>query len=133
MAIASRRNGPNRLVCILTGATALIGGLSAHTGGAWAKHHESASQMTDPCASLSTTIQGHIVELKALKTAIEEEKHQAPKALEGVVELLAGKTVVDNEKIAKLADVRRQTDSLNSLLHLQGCKMVDVDRQLATP
>jgi len=87
----------------------------------------------DPCASLNTYIQKHITELKTLKTALEAEKNGLPSTLEGLFESLEGKAVIDNEKIAKIAETRREAEDVNALLRAQGCKPVDIDQQLAKP
>ena len=113
-------------------------GLHAASGPAWAKHHKTdkpqpQSQSSDPCAALNTSIQARIGEMKTLKAAIENEKNQTPNTVEGVIELFSGRSVVDSEKEAKLADLRREADTLNSFLKAQGCKTVDVDQQLAKP
>jgi hypothetical protein len=124
------------MVCCVIGTVALACGLTIYGEGGWAKHRESEPHSIEPsdsCAPLNTYIQKQISILKALKAAIEAEKYQAPKTLEGVFEGLVGQTVVDNEELAKLATARREAESLNSLLRIQGCKMVDIDQELAKP
>jgi len=132
---SARRKGPAPIVCVLLGAVALACALSANSELGWAKHKPDwqPSVTGDPCPLLNTYIQKHIAELKALKTALEAEKNGLPSTLEGVFERFAGKDVVDNEKIAKMADTRRVAEDVNRLLRAQGCKPVDIDQQLARP
>jgi len=68
-----------------------------------------------------------------LKTALEAEKNGLPSTLEGLFESLEGKAVIDNEKITKIAETRREAEDVNALLRAQGCKPVDIDQQLAKP
>jgi hypothetical protein len=134
--ICARRNGPAAVVCSLIGTFAFACGLTAYGTCGWAKHHRSEPQSTvpsDPCGSLNTYIQKHITELKTLKTALEAEKNGLPSTLEGLFESLEGKAVIDNEKITKIAETRREAEDVNALLRAQGCKPVDIDQQLAKP
>ena len=133
--ISARRKGAAPIVCVLLGAVALAGPLTAYSERGWARHKPDwqPSVTGDPCPSLNTYIQKHIAELKALKTALEAEKNGLPSTLEGVFERLEGKDVVDNEKVAKMAEARRVAEDVNKLLRAQGCKPVDIDQQLAKP
>jgi hypothetical protein len=131
-------NRPTVSACSLLVIATLAAGLQTTSGPAWAKHHktekpEPQSQSSDPCAALNTSLQARIGEIRTLKAAVEDEKHQTPNTVEGVIELFSGQSVVDREKEAKLADLRREADTLNSFLKAQGCKTVDVDQQLAKP
>jgi hypothetical protein len=131
----ARGNGPGPIVCSLLGAVVLTGGLAVCSERGWAKHKPDwqPSITGDPCASLNTYIQKHIAELKTLKTALEADKNGLPSTLEGVFERLEGKAVIDHEKIAKIAEMRREAEDVNSLLRAQGCKPVDIEQQLAKP
>jgi hypothetical protein len=131
---ASRIGG---LTSILIGAVALAGGLAADSGQGWAKHRKAApapvENPADPCAALRTYIQKHIVELKKLKTELEAEQNGAPKSIAAALDRLEGKPTVDAEKNEKIATTRKEADSVNSLLHAQGCAAINIDKELAKP
>jgi len=131
----AQRKGLAPIVCVLLGAVALAGPLTASSGRSWAKHKPDwqPSITGDPCESLNSYVQKHIGELKALKAALEAEKNGLPSTVEGIFERLAGEVVVDKEKIARIAEVRREAEDVNRLLRAQGCKPVDIDQQLTKP
>jgi hypothetical protein len=133
--VCAQRKGPAPIVCVLLGAVALAGALTAYSELGWAKHKPDwqPSVTGDPCASLNTYIQKHIGEIKALKKALETERNGLPSTVEGIFERLEGKVVVDKEKIAKIDEVRREAEDVNRLLHAQGCVPVDIEQQLAKP
>ena len=87
----------------------------------------------DPCAALRTYIQKHIVELKKLKTELEAEQNGPPKSIAAALDRLEGKPTVDAEKNEKIATTRKEADSVNSLLHAQGCAAINIDKELAKP
>jgi hypothetical protein len=119
----------------LLGTVALAGALIVHGEQGWAKHHKQqlpSGIPTDPCAALNTYVQKDIGQMKSLKKAVEAE-NSAPDTLVGFIKHLEGQTVVDKEKVQKIAELHRQAIDVNILLHAQNCKTVDIDQALAKP
>jgi hypothetical protein len=112
--------------------------MSGATSG-WARHHhhhkrsQTSAASTDPCAGPRAYVTNRVAEMKALMRTIEKERNAAPRSLGAAIARMEGKVFVDPEKTASLVELRHQADTVNSMMRMDGCPLVDIDRELSTP
>jgi hypothetical protein len=129
----------SRLSGFLIGICALSFGVCLAAQPTLAKHRKAASQLpwqadvaTDPCLKMNDSMNKRIQQMQALKKTIDKEQ-SAPNTVEGVFDLMQGKTYVDHEKLDKMARMRHDADELNSVIRGTGCTPVDIDGEMTKP
>ncbi|MBY0561841.1 hypothetical protein [Hyphomicrobium sp.] len=122
-----RYSPSNGLRLAALAGTALIYGLIGLPGESSAKHRKTPVQSSsDPCAEPTAFIRQHIAKMKQLQGSLELGSDN----LVGWIQHLQGQKSLDPDKVAKLADLRRDADRVNELLRAGGCKAVDIDSEL---
>lgn len=118
----------NRLRLAALAGAALICGLTGLPGEGSAKHHKTPVQTSsDPCAEPTAFVQQHIAKIKQLQGSLELGSDN----LVGWIQHLEGQKNLDPDKVAKLAELRRDADRVNELLRAGGCKSIDIDNELS--
>jgi hypothetical protein len=67
-------------------------------------------------------------QIKALEAA---SSPKVANTLSGLIQQFQGKIVVDASILEKISQLRREADSVNHLLHAEGCKPIDLDKELS--
>lgn len=99
----------------------------------WAKHNKSLPNIpTDPCAKMYGYMNTRLAEMKGLKKTLDHEQ-SVPDTVAGFFDLMQGKPYVDEAKTEKLAQMRREADSLNEAMRVSGCTPVNIDGELTKP
>ncbi|MBS0240509.1 MAG: hypothetical protein JSR89_19005 [Proteobacteria bacterium] len=113
----------------LTGA-ALISGLVCNADDGWAKRQKSpsTSASSDPCAEPTAFIKQHIEKIRQLQQSLESGSDN----LASWIQHMEGQKSVDQDKVARISELRHDADSVNSLLRAGGCPTVDIDHELST-
>jgi hypothetical protein len=123
----SRHQLTKRLSLSALGGAAFCYGLIGLPQVSWAKHHKTPVQSSsDPCAEPTTFIEQHIAKIKQLRGSLELGTDNVV----GWIQHLEGRKSLDPDKVAKLAELRHDADSVNELLRAGGCKTIDVDQEL---
>jgi hypothetical protein len=128
----------SRLGGFLIGVCALSFGVCFGAQPSLAKH-KAAAQLpwqadvaTDPCAKMNDSMNKRIEQMRNLKKTLEKEQ-SAPNTMEGVFDLMQGKTYVDQDKLDKMQRMRHDADDLNNVMHGTGCTPVDIDQEMTKP
>lgn len=95
-----------------------------------AKHKAQPAIPGDPCTKMSGYLSKRISDMKSLKSAMEKEQ-SVPDTLSGVFDLMQGKPYIDQPKTQKLAEMRREANSISDAMRVSGCTVVDIDAELA--
>ena len=95
----------NRLRLAALAGAALICGLTGLPGEGSATHHKTPVQTSsDPCAEPTAFVQQHIAKMKQLQGSLELGSDN----LVGWIQHLEGQKNLDPDKVAKLAELRRE-------------------------
>ncbi|RUP10435.1 hypothetical protein [Hyphomicrobium sp.] len=112
----------------LTGAV-LISGLVCNADDGWAKRNKSpSSASSDPCAEPTAFIKQRIDWIRDLQKSLDSGSDN----LASWIQHMEGQKSVDQDKVAKIAELRHDADSVNNLLRAGGCPAVDIDHELST-
>ncbi|HEY8195190.1 MAG TPA: hypothetical protein VIF13_09070 [Hyphomicrobium sp.] len=129
----------SRLTGFLIGVGALGFGICLGAQPSLAKHRKEAPKLpwqadvaSDPCVKMNDSMNKRLEQMRILKKTIDKEQ-SAPNTMEGVFDLMQGKTYLDHEKLDKMARMRRDADEMNNVMRGTGCTQVDIDREMTKP
>ncbi|HML30796.1 MAG TPA: hypothetical protein PKE16_18550 [Hyphomicrobium sp.] len=104
---------------------ALLAGSVALPDQASAKHKKAqASADSDPCAEPTAFVRAQIAKIRAIQA------EQGAKANNTVFGLFSSQSHVDPDSYAKIDDLRRDADTVNTMLRTGGCTPLDIDEEL---
>lgn len=104
---------------------ALLAGSVALPDLASAKHKKTqASADSDPCAEPTAFVRAQIAKIRAVQAA------QRAKPNNTVFSLFSSQSHADPDSYAKIDDLRRDADTVNTMLRTGGCKPLDIDEEL---
>ena len=130
-----------RVLDLCISVLVVFGSIGAYPAITLAKHrsHEphdpTATPSADPCAKPEQFVKDHINQIKALQSAIKSsgdsfKAQNTVAAWFGMSHELLPETEAN---IRKVAELRHEVHGIEELLRAQGCKTIDVDREVATP
>ncbi len=123
-------HGKRSLALAALMGAALITGLVCNADNGWAKRQKSTSTSasSDPCAEPTIFVKQHIDKIRELQKSLDSGSDN----LASWIQHMEGQKSVDQDKVARIAELRHDADSVNGLLRAGGCPTVDIDHELST-
>jgi hypothetical protein len=94
----------------------------------WAKRNLPLPVQSNPCTAPTKFVEARVQQIQALEASVSPK---VANTLAGLIQQFQGKTAVDTSILEKISQLRREANGVNNLLRADGCKPIDLDKELA--